>query len=141
MSSTATSAQRSQSNNGDSFAQQRAAIIEERQACLQQIAALDGDLAILRDRDGASDVDFTEEGGEGDTLAVERDREESLRSTLLARLGELDAAQLRIEEGTYGVCQSCGGPIGEARLEALPDATECVSCKGAGPLRRRPLSR
>jgi DnaK suppressor protein len=115
---------------------QRQAIADEQQSCLDQIAVLDGDLAVLRDRDGGSDVDFTEEGGEGDSLAFERDREESLRSILLDRIDQLTAALARIGESAYGVCESCGGPIGEARLEALPDATECVACKGAGPLRR-----
>jgi RNA polymerase-binding transcription factor DksA len=120
----------------DFLDRQRQAIADEKQSCLDQIAVLDGDLAILRDRDGASDVDFTEEGGEGDSLAFERDREESLRSILLARIDQLTEALTRIDSSTYGTCQSCGGPIGEARLEALPDAVECVTCKGAGPLRR-----
>jgi RNA polymerase-binding transcription factor DksA len=122
--------------SSDFLDRQRQAIANEQQSCLDQIAVLDGDLAVLRDRDGSSDVDFTEEGGEGDSLAFERDREESLRSILVDRIDQLTAALARIENGTYGVCQSCGGPIGEPRLEALPDAVECVTCKGAGPLRR-----
>jgi RNA polymerase-binding transcription factor DksA len=125
-----------QSLTTDFLDRQRQAIAEEQQSCLTQIAVLDGDLAILRDRDGVSDVDFTEEGGEGDSLAFERDREESLRSILIARIEQLDAAITRIDNSAYGVCHSCGGPIGEPRLEALPDAVECVDCKGAGPLRR-----
>jgi len=35
----------------------------------------------------------------------------------------------RIEAGTYGVCESCGKPIGKARLQAFPRATLCVTCK------------
>src|SRR5437660_12882404 len=120
----------------DFLVRQRQAIVDEERSCLAQIAALDGDLAVLRDRDGMQDVDFTEEGGEGDSLAFERDREESLRAILVARIDQLTAALARIEESTYGVCFSCDGPIGEARLEALPAAVECVTCKGAGPLRR-----
>ena len=37
----------------------------------------------------------------------------------------------RMEEGTYGVCESCGQPIPAARLRALPSATYCVQCKEA----------
>jgi DnaK suppressor protein len=41
-------------------------------------------------------------------------------------LAEIDAALLRIDDGTFGVCSACGGPIGEARLEAVPYATLCI---------------
>ena len=35
----------------------------------------------------------------------------------------------RIDAGTYGVCESCGQPIGKARLLAFPRATLCVECR------------
>jgi DnaK suppressor protein len=38
-------------------------------------------------------------------------------------------ALARIDDGTYGICESCGQPIGKARLEAFPRATLCVTCK------------
>jgi DnaK suppressor protein len=41
-------------------------------------------------------------------------------------LGEIDAALARIEEGTYGICTTCGKPVGEERLEALPWASLCI---------------
>ena len=41
----------------------------------------------------------------------------------------IDEALRRIDAGTYGVCESCGQPIGKARLQAFPRATLCVSCK------------
>ncbi len=34
----------------------------------------------------------------------------------------------RIETGDYGICSSCQGKIGAARLEALPFATQCINC-------------
>jgi DnaK suppressor protein len=37
-------------------------------------------------------------------------------------------AQEKLAEGTYGVCDRCGEEIGDARLEALPWATLCVTC-------------
>jgi DnaK suppressor protein len=39
------------------------------------------------------------------------------------------AAELR-ERDTYGSCEMCGGPIGQDRLAALPEATRCVACQG-----------
>ncbi len=35
----------------------------------------------------------------------------------------------RIDDGTYGVCESCGRPIGKMRLQAFPRATLCMECK------------
>ncbi len=43
-------------------------------------------------------------------------------------LREIDAALERIEAGTYGTCASCGKPIGEERLEALPWTDLCIDC-------------
>lgn len=46
-------------------------------------------------------------------------------------LDEIDAALQRIEEGTFGTCAVCGGPIGEERLDAVPYATLCIDDKRA----------
>jgi RNA polymerase-binding protein DksA len=44
-------------------------------------------------------------------------------------LAEIDSALTRIEQGTYGTCRTCGQPISEERLEAIPYATQCIDCK------------
>ncbi len=44
-------------------------------------------------------------------------------------LDEIDAAQARLEAGTYGVCERCAGPIPLARLRAMPTARHCLSCQ------------
>ena len=59
---------------------------------------------------------------------------EKEKSQLLAQRGSdyieyLHEAQQRIEEGTFGICRICEGEIGRARLEAVPTATQCISCK------------
>ncbi len=41
----------------------------------------------------------------------------------------LDEALRRLDEGLYGVCDQCGGPIGEARLKVLPFARRCITCQ------------
>lgn len=53
------------------------------------------------------------------------------RSEVVRReLAEIEAALLRIQEGSYGTCLSCGGPMGLQRLRALPEARYCVACSG-----------
>ncbi len=44
-------------------------------------------------------------------------------------LRDIEDALIRIKEGTYGVCESCGKPIVESRLEAIPHARMCISCQ------------
>lgn len=44
-------------------------------------------------------------------------------------LADIEKALKKIENGTYGVCQYCGGEIGEKRLEVRPTASSCVACK------------
>jgi RNA polymerase-binding transcription factor DksA len=44
-------------------------------------------------------------------------------------LDEIDAAQARLEAGTFGTCESCGQPISLARLRAVPTTRYCVSCR------------
>ncbi len=58
-------------------------------------------------------------------------REHELALTENARdlVAQNERALERIDEGSYGVCGSCGLPIGKARLQAFPRATLCVQCK------------
>jgi RNA polymerase-binding protein DksA len=64
----------------------------------------------------------------GDTATAMYDREldegleEGARETLL----EIEAALQRIEDGTYGICEGCGEPIGAERLSAIPWARLCI---------------
>ncbi|MBN2726644.1 TraR/DksA C4-type zinc finger protein [Candidatus Mcinerneyibacteriota bacterium] len=44
-------------------------------------------------------------------------------------LAAIDAALKRIEEGTYGICQDCGARISDERLEVMPYAVRCITCK------------
>jgi RNA polymerase-binding transcription factor DksA len=60
------------------------------------------------------------------TETFERERDLSVLQRVEAQLGEIDAALARIEAGTYGVCELCGKPIGDERLEAMPAARYCL---------------
>jgi RNA polymerase-binding transcription factor len=70
--------------------------------------------------------------GSGDHIADSatetylRELDEGLEENADHLLGAIGAALERIEDGTYGLCSACGGPIGEARLEAVPYATLCI---------------
>jgi DnaK suppressor protein len=59
----------------------------------------------------------------------EREHELAITRNTRELLEQTEHALVRIEAGTYGVCESCGKPIGKARLLAFPRATLCVECK------------
>jgi RNA polymerase-binding protein DksA len=63
------------------------------------------------------------------TATFDREMASSLEENSTHVLAEIDAALARIDEGTYGICQRCGKPIGRERLEALPWATLCIEDK------------
>jgi len=64
----------------------------------------------------------------GDTASATFDREldEGLEEGAQQTLREVEAALQRIEEGSYGVCEVCGEPIGAERLSAIPWARLCI---------------
>jgi DnaK suppressor protein len=75
--------------------------------------------------------------GSGDHIADSasetylRELDEGLEENAEHVLAEIDNALERIDDGTYGLCVSCGGPIGVERLEAVPYATLCIDDKRA----------
>jgi DnaK suppressor protein len=78
-------------------------------------------------------TDATNDAGDdqADTGAKAFEREHELALTQNARelLAQTERALDRIQAGTYGTCESCGEPIGKARLQAFPRAVLCVTCK------------
>lgn len=52
-----------------------------------------------------------------------------LRGRDKALLGKLDLALRKIDDGTFGQCESCDEPIGKKRLEARPETGLCIRCK------------
>jgi RNA polymerase-binding transcription factor DksA len=82
------------------------------------------------------DVQFDEESGEGDTIAVERGRDLALAAQAMDMIEEIDHALSKFDEGIYGICEVSGEPIPQERLEAIPWAREKVEYKVGGFGRR-----
>ncbi|MDX6203674.1 MAG: hypothetical protein QOJ83_3174 [Frankiales bacterium] len=74
--------------------------------------------------DGAGD-----DQADAGTKTFEREHELSLANNSRDLLAQVDRALSRLDNGTYGVCENCGQPVGKARLQAFPRATLCVTCK------------
>ena len=82
------------------------------------------------------DVQFDDEGGEGDTMVVERERDLALSAQAREAVLEIDAALERMAAGTYGYSIVSGRPIPRERLEAIPWASVLVEEKVGGIGRR-----
>jgi RNA polymerase-binding transcription factor DksA len=87
--------------------------------------------------EGGGGADVVDDGGfgEGATLEVERGRILAVASNAATRIDQVDAALRRIDSGNYGICERCRQPIAPARLEALPEATQCVMCASRPAIR------
>jgi DnaK suppressor protein len=63
------------------------------------------------------------------TDAMEREMGFHLAGREDKYLKQLDKALERIANGTFGICRTCGDAISRPRLEAVPNAMECIECK------------
>lgn len=61
----------------------------------------------------------------------EREKDMAIVSNLEEQVSEVELALKRLDAGDYGVCEGCGKPIGEERLEVVPTARYCVEDQGA----------
>ena len=125
---------------------QRGVLANEKPWTKKELAKVKGELLVDRER-LAAELAATESGiadlvrdsgdGAGDDVAdagsktFEREQEMSIADNARNLLLQTDKALALIEAGTYGACESCGGPIGKARLQAFPRATLCLQCKQA----------
>lgn len=80
---------------------------------------------LLRDGVDGAGNDQADVGSKG----LERDAEMSLAANQRELLMQTERALLRLDQGTYGLCELCGEAIGKLRLQAFPRATLCKECK------------
>jgi RNA polymerase-binding transcription factor DksA len=115
---------------------QRQALLDARAQYTKQADSLQAEADSLAELREPGDVQFDEESGEGDTLAVERERDLALSAQARDSVDDIDRALAKIDNGTYGVCEVSGQAIPKARLEAIPWARERVEYKVGGFGRR-----
>jgi RNA polymerase-binding transcription factor DksA len=103
-----------------------AEILRERERLEREIQRIDaqeiGSGIFQGDETDAVDQHPSDDGSE----LFEREKNLTVRGTLETTLREIDDALRKFEEGTYGLCETCGKPIDERRLRAMPMATHCI---------------
>lgn len=98
-------------------------LLRERLAEIQQRIA-----ALAKAPEPGSGIGFGKRVGDGTTEAISRRNEIGIGSSLEVSEERLLRALAKVEEGTYGECDSCGRAIAPARLEAAPESTTCIEC-------------
>ena len=70
------------------------------------------------------DENFADSG----QVAAEQGENRALVNHLAETLEDVERALAKLDEGTYGVCESCGAQIGDIRLDAMPATRYCIEC-------------
>jgi RNA polymerase-binding transcription factor DksA len=96
---------------------------EERERVREQLSRLGHGAAA--NSDGAS-LDFDENFADSGQVAAEQGETRVLAASLQDQLVDVEHALEKIDDGSYGQCETCGEDIGDARLEAMPASRYCI---------------
>jgi DnaK suppressor protein len=106
---------------------------EVREQLEADIAGLSADIteaeSAIAERLGDAVGDAGDDPADAGAKTFQREHELALTQNARELLELSEHALVRMDEGTFGVCESCGQAIGKARLQAFPRATLCVTCK------------
>lgn len=94
-------------------------------------AEIEEQMGLLSERpDEQGSISFGKRVGEGTSMAVDRLSQVGVHDKLQVTLADVNRAIDKLRDGTYGTCDVCGKPVGDARLDALPWAVLCVEDAG-----------
>lgn len=99
------------------------ALAEQREELMSELTVL---TAVTRDT--SATIGFGKRVGEGTNEAIARIERVGQADALAAKLADVERAQAKLADGSYGVCDGCGERILDERLEAIPWATRCIAC-------------
>jgi RNA polymerase-binding protein DksA len=105
----------------------RERLAADRAGVLTRLGGLEREFAAIVESSRSANID-DEHDPEGATIAFERQHAAALIGQARRHLAQIDAAMLRLDDGSFGRCERCGRPIGAERLAARPAATTCITC-------------
>lgn len=109
----------------------RGRLVAERKDLEAQYNELEETTFATNQSELTGEMGFDEEYADAGTATFERERDLSLVNNLRDLMERIDKALVKIDEGTYGLCDRCGRPIEKLRLKALPYANLCLKDKQA----------
>jgi RNA polymerase-binding protein DksA len=106
-----------------------ARLLEDRERLVKELTHLSESIKNSQ-RDSTGDLSaYSFHMADLGTDAMEREKQFLFASAEGRELHSIDEALRRIYRKEYGYCESCKGPIARARLEVVPQATLCITCK------------
>jgi len=115
----------------------RARLESERERLLTELDGLQANMEPAEVRREGSPFGKREEEA---TESFELEKRLALEKQTRANLVEVEHALEKFKKGTYGLCDICGQPIPTDRLEAMPHANLCLSCKAKYAKNRPPTT-
>lgn len=106
----------------------RIRLTEERERLIHLIREHEADLEEARATETSSDRSPDPGSAEAGSMKFEYEKELSIERNALDLLDKVERSLVRVADGTYGFCETCGTRIPEARLDALPYTSTCVEC-------------
>ena len=101
-----------------------------------QLTDIEERLAVMKKPpEKGSTIGFGKRVGDGTTEAVSRFTEVGLANDLEITASRVERALEKLDEGTYGTCDSCGEPIAAGRLKVSPASSLCIECARKQPRR------
>ncbi len=102
---------------------------ELHQLLLEQEEKLGGRLDIIKSQVREDGVGYSNHMADAGTEVFEQTRDVVMRKQVQRSLKDARQALTKFADGTYGICESCGGRIDIPRLEAVPATHYCLRCK------------
>ena len=103
--------------------------VHAEQVLRERLAEVQARLAELaKAPEPGSGIGFGKRIGDGTSEAISRRNDIGVGNSLLVTEEKLERALAKLDEGSYGRCDSCGGPISPGRLEVAPESVLCIDC-------------
>jgi len=107
------------------------ALVEERQDLQNQLDDIEATVFSPEPGEASGEAGFDDDYADAGTATFEREKDLSIANNIQDLIDKINKALEKIEDGSYGICESCGSPISADRLKALPHVLLCINCKKA----------
>ncbi|HEU5002784.1 MAG TPA: TraR/DksA C4-type zinc finger protein [Actinomycetota bacterium] len=109
----------------------RGALVQQREELQRQLTEIEEVTFNSSQSEISGEVSYDEDFADSGSFTFEREKDLSIANNVSDLRSKIDRALHKIDDGTYGICESCGKPIEGPRLKALPHVTLCLKCKKA----------
>ena len=109
----------------------RGRLAAQQEELLEQLREIEESTSSSSRGDISGDVSFDEDSVDAGSFTSEREKDLSIAHNVRDLLEKIGRVLDKIDDGTYGICESCGKRIEAARVKALPHVLLCLSCKKA----------